>query len=88
MREVDDIGRIVIEFNEQDSDAVEKIVCAVNRHPAFEELWLSNDSLGNENNSVGCHVRSLRRKLYKEYPNTPFIIRCFRSIGYCLETKL
>ena len=146
MREVDDIGRIVIEFNEQDSDAVEKIVCAVNCHPAFEKLWLSNeeilslseleihlgrrkvyrcdkeielkakefdllcllvvnkgyvltytqiyeklwgqDSLGNENNSVGCHVRSLRRKLYKEYPDAPFVIRCLRSIGYCFETNL
>lgn len=118
-------------------------MCAVNCHPAFEKLWLSNeeilslseleihlgrrkvyrcdkeidlkakefdllcllvmnmgyvltygqiyekiwgeDSIGDENNSVGCHIRSLRRKLFKEYPNAPFAIRCHRNIGYCLE---
>lgn len=38
--------------------------------------------------SVGCHIRSLRRKLSKGYPDAPFTIRCYRNIGYCLETDL
>lgn len=51
----------------------------------YEKIW-GEDSLGDENNSVGCHVRSLRRKLCRRYPDAPFTIRCLRNIGYCLET--
>lgn len=50
----------------------------------YEKIW-GGDSIGDENNSVGCHIRSLRRKLSREYPDAPFIIRCHRNIGYCLE---
>lgn len=50
----------------------------------YEKIW-GEYSIGDENNSVGCHIRSLRRKLFKEYPNAPFAIRCHRNIGYCLE---
>ena len=38
-------------------------------------------------NTVGCHVRSLRRKLFKAVPNAVFDIRCVRSVGYCFEIK-
>ncbi len=50
----------------------------------YEKIW-GEDSIGDKSNSVGCHIRSLRRKLFKEYPDAPFIIRCHRNIGYCLE---
>ena len=52
----------------------------------YEKVW-GEDSLGAENNSVGCHVRSLRRKLCQKYPDAPFTIRCLRNIGYCLEIE-
>lgn len=50
----------------------------------YEKIW-NMDSVGDVNNSVGCHVRSLRRKLQKEYPDAPFTIQCLRDIGYRLE---
>lgn len=50
----------------------------------YEKIW-GEDSFGDENISVGYHTRSLRRKLYQEYPDAPFTIRCLRSMGYCLE---
>lgn len=53
----------------------------------YEKIW-GEDSFGDINNSVGCHVRSLRRKLQREYPGAPFIIQCLRDIGYCLEIDL
>lgn len=53
----------------------------------YENIW-GEDSVGDINNSVGCHVRSLRRKLQKEYPDAPFTIQCLRDIGYRLETDL
>jgi len=53
----------------------------------YEKIW-GEEPIGDENNSVGCHIRNLRRKLSREYPNAPFTIRCHRNIGYCLETDL
>lgn len=53
----------------------------------YEKIW-GEDSIGDESNSVGCHIRSLRRKLSRKYPDAPFMIRCYRNIGYCLETNL
>ncbi|MCI9081843.1 MAG: response regulator transcription factor [Lachnospiraceae bacterium] len=53
----------------------------------YEKIW-GEDSIGDESNSVGCHIRSLRRKLSRRYPDAPFTIRCYRNIGYCLETDL
>ena len=53
----------------------------------YEKIW-GEDSIGDINNSVGCHVRSLRRKLQREYPGAPFIIQCLRDIGYRLEMDL
>ena len=52
----------------------------------YHRLW-KEDSVGNVSNTVGCHIRSLRRKLNKEIPNPGFEIRCVRDIGYCLEIK-
>lgn len=142
----DTIGRITIEFNEQDKGFVDRLMCAVEHSPVpkelrigddemlslskleiypnrrkvyhdgvefelmakefdilclliinkgyvltysqiYEKIW-GEDSIGDESNSVGCHIRSLRRKLFKEYPDAPFTIRCYRNIGYCLETDL
>lgn len=52
----------------------------------YEKIW-GEDSVGDINNSVGCHIRSLRRKLLREYPDAPFTIQCLRDIGYRLEMK-
>ena len=52
----------------------------------YHRLW-KEDSDGNVSNTVGCHVRSLRRKLHKAIPELGFEIRCVRDIGYCLEIK-
>jgi len=50
----------------------------------YKKIW-GEDSIGDESNSVGCHIRSLQRKLFKEYPNALFTIRCHRNIGYCFK---
>ena len=34
----------------------------------YEKVW-GEDAIGDENISVGYHVRSLHRKLYQKYPN-------------------
>ena len=52
----------------------------------YEKLWDEN-ALSNTNNTVGCHIRSLLRKLNKAVPDAGFDIRCIRDIGYCLELK-
>ncbi len=114
----DPIGRITIEFNEQDKESVDKIytgrrkvyvggaelelmakefdilcLLVINKGyvltygQIYEKIW-REESIGDESNSVGCHIRRLRRKLSKGYPDAPFTIRCYRNIGYCLETDL
>lgn len=50
----------------------------------YQRIW-GEDALGNESNSVGCHIRNLREKLYEASPNAPFTIRCVREVGYCFE---
>ena len=52
----------------------------------YESLW-KEEAFGNVNNTVGCHTRSLRRKLKIALPKAEFDIICIRNIGYCLETK-
>lgn len=52
----------------------------------YKKLW-DEDTLCNVNNTVGCHIRSLRRKLNKAVPDAGFAIRCIRDIGYCLDLK-
>lgn len=53
-------------------------------HQIYEKVW-GQDSLGNESNTIKCHIRNLREKLYKALPDASFTIRCEREIGYCFE---
>lgn len=50
----------------------------------YEKIWKEN-VLNDIDNTVGCHVRSLRRKLNKAVLDAPFKIRCVRSVGYSFE---
>lgn len=50
----------------------------------YQKIW-GEDALGNESNTIKCHIRNLREKLYKAMPDAPFTIRCEREIGYCFE---
>lgn len=52
----------------------------------YQSVW-GEEALGNENNAVKCHIRNLRKKLYKAVPEALFTIRCVREVGYCLEVK-
>lgn len=52
----------------------------------YEKLW-NEAKIGNISNTVGCHVRSLCRKLLKAIPNAVFDIQCVRSVGYRFEIK-
>lgn len=52
----------------------------------YQKVW-GEEGLGNESNAVGCHIRNLREKLYAASPDSPFIIRCVREVGYCLEVN-
>lgn len=53
-------------------------------HQIYEKVW-GQDSLGNENNTIKCHIRNLRDKLYAALPDAAFTIRCEREVGYCFE---
>ena len=53
-------------------------------HQIYEKVW-GQDSLGNENNTIKCHIRNLREKLYAALPDASFTIRCEREVGYCFE---
>ena len=37
------------------------------------------------NNTIGFHICKLREKLFATSPDTPFVIRCERNVGYCFE---
>lgn len=52
----------------------------------YQNVW-GEESLGNANNAVKCHIRNLRDKLYVTIPDAPFVIRCIREVGYCLDVK-
>lgn len=52
----------------------------------YQNVW-GEDTLGNENNAVKCHIRNLRDKLYAAVPDAPFAIRCIWKVGYCLEVN-
>ena len=52
----------------------------------YQNVW-GEEALGNENNVVKCHIRNLRDKLYAAVPDAPFVIRCIREVGYCLEVS-
>lgn len=50
----------------------------------YQKVW-GEDALGNENNTIKCHIRNLRDKLYEVLPDATFTIRCEREVGYCFE---
>lgn len=50
----------------------------------YDKVW-GGDAFGNESNSIECHIRHLREKLYEAAPDAPFTIRCMRGVGYCFE---
>ena len=52
----------------------------------YDKLW-KEDAADNVNNTIGCHVRSLRRKINRVIPAPAFSIRCVRDVGYCLEVN-
>ena len=52
----------------------------------YRNIW-GEEYFGNSHNAVGCHIRNVRRKLYRMYPNAPFEIKCIREVGYCFEVK-
>lgn len=52
----------------------------------YEKVW-GEEAIGNEKNSVRCHVSNLREKLHNVSSKLPFVIRCVREVGYCFEVK-
>ena len=60
--------------------------CVLTYEQIYVKLW-GEDAFSNVNNTVGCHIRSLRRKLNKAASDAGFTIQCIRAIGYCLEIK-
>lgn len=50
----------------------------------YQKVW-GEDALGNESNTIKCHIRNLREKLYAALPDACFTIRCEREVGYCFE---
>lgn len=50
----------------------------------YQNIW-GEEYFGNAHNAVGCHIRNVRRKLHRTYPNAPFKIKCIREVGYCFE---
>lgn len=52
----------------------------------YKKLWDETEA-GDIKNTVGCHVRSLRRKLIKAIPNSTFDIQSVRAVGYRFSTR-
>ena len=52
----------------------------------YQRIW-GEEALGNESNSVGCHIRNLRKKLCAASPSIAEAIRCVREVGYCFNIK-
>ena len=50
----------------------------------YQKVW-GEDALGNESNTIKCHIRNLREKLYAALPDACFTIRCEREVWYCFE---
>lgn len=50
----------------------------------YQRIW-GEDTIGNEINVVGCHVRNLRKKLFQIAPAPPFKLQTIREIGYCFQ---
>ena len=52
----------------------------------YRNVW-GEEAIGNVNNMIACHIRSLRRKLSKTCFGNKLAIRCIRGVGYSLEFK-
>ena len=50
----------------------------------YQKIW-GGDALGNESNTIKCHIRNLWDKLNAALPDAAFTIRCEREVGYCFE---
>lgn len=50
----------------------------------YQRIW-GEDTIGNEINAVGCHVRNLRKKLIQAAPDPPFKLQSVRETGYCFQ---
>ena len=50
----------------------------------YQKVW-DEDALGNESNTIKCHIRNLWEKLYAALPDACFTIRCEREVRYCFE---
>ena len=50
----------------------------------YQKIW-GGDALGNESNTIKCHIRNLRDKLNAALPDAAFTIRCEREVVYCFE---
>lgn len=50
----------------------------------YQKIW-GGDALGNESNTIKCHIRNLRDKMNAALPDAAFTIRCEREVGYCFE---
>lgn len=52
----------------------------------YQNVWGDYDQTI-QNNSIGSHACSLRKKLYAAVEHPGFWIRCVREVGYCFEVK-
>lgn len=52
----------------------------------YQEIW-KEQSFGNANNAIACHVHNLREKIGRLLPEGCFVIRCVREVGYCFEAE-
>lgn len=50
----------------------------------YENVW-GDDAIGNENNTIKCHIRNIREKLSAALLDSTFTIRCEHEVGYCFE---
>lgn len=50
----------------------------------YHKVW-GEESLSNENNTMGFQVRHIREKLYESGSETPFTIRCVHEVVYCFD---
>lgn len=52
----------------------------------YDKVW-GDISAGNEKDTVGFHIRNLRKKLYSTSSPSPVIIESVREIGYRLKVN-
>lgn len=50
----------------------------------YQNVW-ENDSVGNEKNTICCHIHKIKKKFFSAAPNAKFSIQCVREVGYCFN---